>query len=75
MGNLENRLRRLERAECAEPGWTPIPPEQVHALDVIAALRREGLWNPPSPTSELLPLMVERGVDPDLARSILELWR
>jgi len=62
----------LEGAKYGEPGWTPIPREHVQALDVIAALRREGLWNPPSLTAELLPLLVESGVDPDLARDLLE---
>ncbi len=72
MAGINERLRRLERKEGGGPEWTPIPREHVHFLDVLAALRREGLWNPPNLSSELLPLLVERGVDPDFARDLLE---
>jgi hypothetical protein len=68
MGSLEDRLRRLERAEGGEPVWEPIPREEAYALDVIADLRRGGLLDDSTPIEEFERMMIDRGVAPPRAR-------
>ena len=72
---LNDRLTRLEREEGGERGWEPIPREDVHALDVLADLKRDGLFDDSTPIEEIERLMGGRGVTEPVARRFAEMMR
>ena len=49
------------------------PREHVHALDVLADLKRERFYDDSTPIGEIEEMMVARGVDEPLAREFAEM--
>ena len=70
---LDERLTRLERDEGGEPEWEPLPREHVHALDVLASLKRERFYDDSTPVGEIEKMLVARGVDEPLACEFAEM--
>jgi hypothetical protein len=73
---LNDRLGSLERAGgVGKPKCEPIPREDVHALDVLADLKRDRLYDNSTPIAEFERLMVGRGVEEPVAHRFGEMLR
>ena len=70
---LDERVTRLERDVGGESEWEPLPREHVHALDVLASLKRERFYDDTTSPEELEQLLIVRGVEGPLARDLAEM--
>jgi hypothetical protein len=73
---IADRLERLERGDEGErenPFAQPLPRSHVRALNMLADLKREGLWDGTTPIEVLEQLMIARGVEGPFARYFAEM--